>query len=240
MHPNKTIIALVLVAITIVNANAQNEKVQQGLLLKTSTGIRLGGIQILNKRTLSKTRSSTFGVFNITASQGDTLSFTGDNLQSKNIIIADFADKVIYLDPAIQLDEVVVKEYSIKSDIKEVQRGYREKSVFYIGTPHYYYLVLKPMTFIYENFKSEVREARRFNRYARQEMALCQVTARFNDTIIKRAIPINNNQLEDFKLAYMPTLKQINSWDDYQLINYIKSSYADFKKNGADYRCLNL
>ncbi len=240
MRPHKTIMAFILAALALVNANAQSEKVQQGLLLKTGTGIRLGSIQILNKRTLSKARSSTFGVFNITASQGDTLLFTGDNFQSKNVVVTDFADKVIYLEPAIQLDEVIVKEYSIKSDIREVQRGYREKSVFYTGTPHYYYLVLKPMTFIYENFKSEVREARRFNRYARQEMASYQVTARFNNAIMKRAIPIDNSQLENFRLAYMPTLKQINSWDDYELINYIKSSYADFKKNASNYQCLNL
>jgi len=38
--------------------------------------------------------------------------------------------------------------------------------------------------------------------------------------------------LEGFELEYLPTLAQINAWDDYELINYIKNSYEDFEKIG--------
>jgi hypothetical protein len=172
------------------------------------------------------------GVFNIPAATGDTLTFTSDNFQVADFVVTDGADKIVYLTPVIQLDEVVIKEYSLKSDIREVQRGYREKSVFYTGTPHYYYLFLKPMTFIYENFKSEEIDARRFNRYARRELASYKVSERFNDAAIKKVVPLRDTALEDFELAYFPTLVQINSWNDYELINYIRKCYADFKKNG--------
>jgi hypothetical protein len=212
-------------------ANAQNAKSQQGLLYKTGTNIRLGSIQVLNKRSLAKERSSILGVFNILALPGDTLRFSSDNFQSSYFVVTDFVDQIIFLEPVIQLNEVVVKEHSLKNDIREVQRGYREKSVFYTGTPHYYYLVLKPMTFIYENFKSEVIDARRFNRYARRELAYYKVTERFNDAAIKKIVPINDAELEDFELDYFPSLVQINSWNDYDLINYIKSSFADFKND---------
>ncbi len=47
---------------------------------------------------------------------------------------------------------------------------------------------------------------------------------------IKKVVPIKDTELEDFELAYFPTVAQINSWNDYELINYIKSSYEDFKK----------
>jgi hypothetical protein len=209
---------------------AQNTKLQQGLLYKIGTNIRLGSIQVLNKRSLAKARSSILGVFNILAIPGDTLRFSNDNFQSSNFVVTDFADQIIFLEPVIQLNEVVVKEHSLKNDIKEVQRGYREKSVFYTGTPHYYYLVLKPMTFIYENFKSEVIDARRFNRYAKRELAYYKVTERFNDAAIKKIVPIKDAELEDFELDYFPSLVQINSWNDYDLINYIKGSFLDFKK----------
>jgi hypothetical protein len=211
-------------------ADAQTVKVQQGLLLKRGTNIRLGSVQVLNRRSHVKARSNTVGVFNIPATTGDTLIFESDNFQSANFVVTDLADKIVYLQPVIQLNEVVIKEYSLKSDIKEVQRGYREKSVFYTGTPHYYYLVLKPMTFIYENFKSEVIDARRFNRFARRELALFKVSERFNDVAIKKVIPIKDSELEDFELAYFPTIVQINAWNDYELINYIKESYATFTK----------
>ncbi|MDB5115001.1 MAG: hypothetical protein JWQ79_493 [Mucilaginibacter sp.] len=187
-------------------------------------------MMVLNKRTLNSIRSSTIGVFNISAQVGDTLEFKSENYQMTNFIVSDFMDKIVFMEPVIQLDEVVIKENSIKSDIIEAQRGYCEKSVFYTGTPHYYYLFLKPMTFIYENFKSEVKNARKFNKYAKMELTSYQIAERFNDILIKKTIPIKNAELEDFKSKYTPTLSQLNIWSDYDLINYIISSYGDFTK----------
>ena len=149
---------------------AQINNTQQGLILKCTTDIRLGNVQVMNKHSLAKTKSNVVGVFNIAASSGDTLTFNSEGYQEANFIVSDKADQVIYLNPAIQLPEVYIQENSISQDILETKMGYRRKSVFYTGTPHYYYLLLKPMTFIYENFKSEVIEARRFNRYANKEL----------------------------------------------------------------------
>jgi hypothetical protein len=236
----KEIILTYIFLSTLFAADAQTVKVQQGLLLKNGTSIRLGSVQVLDKRSMARARSNTVGVFNIPASIGDTLTFTSDNFQSDDLVVSDFTDKVVYLKPVIQLDEVIVKEYSLKSDIAETQRGYREKSVFYTGTPHYYYLFLKPMTFIYENFKSEVIDARRFNRYARKELAAYKVSERFNEIAIKKVVPIKDAELSHFELAYFPTLAQINGWNDYDLINYIRSCYDDFKKNGLKQNGLNL
>ena len=222
----------ILYLISFVSLNqlfAQN--IQKGILFKNGTSLRIGSVIVLNKRTLTQARSNIYGVFSMSSKAGDTLQFKSDNYQTTEFTVQDFTDKVVFMTPIIQLDEVVIKENSLKSDIKEVQRGYREKSVFYTGTPHYYYLFLKPMTFIYENFKSEVIDARRFNRYARKELAASKVSARFNDESIKRAIPIANSELESFELEYMPTLKQIDAMNDYDLVIYIKSSYENFKKN---------
>lgn len=221
-------------------AAAQNPHVQQGLLLKAGTNIRLGDIAVLNKRSMARTISSTLGVFSIPAVPGDTLVFENYNFQPTDFVVSDLSDKLIYMEPVIQLNEVTVKEYSLMSDIKEVQRGYREKSVFYTGTPHYYYMFLKPMTFIYENFKSEVIEARRFNRFARRELEASKVVARFNNATIKAAVPISDSEIEPFKLTYFPTIEQVNRWNDYDLINYIKASFSDFKRNPVSLKSYNL
>jgi hypothetical protein len=229
----KLIIALFFVFFfSVINtANAQAIKQQVGMLLKNGSDIRLGGVWVLNKRSLVRATSNPAGVFNIAASASDTLSFISDNFQSKDIVVTDLADEIIYLEPAIQLDEVIVKENSLKSDIKEVMRGYREKSVFYNGTPHYYYLVLKPMTFIYENFKSEKIFARRFSKYAARELAANEVNERFNNAKIKKAVPIKDNELEGFELAYSPSVEQLRKMSDYDLIQYIRNCYQDFVKN---------
>jgi hypothetical protein len=231
MTINRILLFCIVTLFVFNKAGAQTAKLQQGLLLKSNTNIRLGSVTVLNKRTLGNARSSMFGVFGILAQPGDTLEFKSDNYQVTNFVVTDLEDKVIFMAPVIQLAEVVIKENSIKSEIKEAQDGYRRKSVFYTGTPHYYYLFLKPMTFIYENFKSEVRDARRFNKYAKRELASYKVAERFNDSTIKKVVPLKDTELEDFKSDYMPTLNQINAWNDYDLINYIKNAYIDFEKS---------
>lgn len=227
----KFILLLVIGVVQLSPLFAQNSQIQNGILFKSGTSLRIGSVIVLNKRTLTQARSNIYGVFKIASKSGDTLQFKSDIYQTTEFTVQDFTDKVIFMTPVIQLSEVVIKENSLKSDIKEVQRGYREKSVFYTGRPHYYYLFLKPMTFIYENFKSEVKDARRFNRYARKELASSKVAARFNDESIKKIIPIADGELESFELEYMPTLKQIDTMNDYDLVIYVESSYKKFKNS---------
>jgi len=220
--------------------SAQIAPRQQGLLLKSGTAIRLGSVQILNKRTRDRAWSGTTGVFAIPAVAGDTINFTSDNFQPVDFVVTDLSDKIIYLQAAIQLNEVVIKENSIKTDIKEVMRGYREKSVFYNGSPHYYYLVLKPMTFIYENFKSEKIFARRFDKYAKRELADYEISARFNDATIKAVVPITDSEMEAFKLTYAPKLEKLRKMSDYDMVDYIRNCYADFKKNAVNKNATGL
>src|ERR1700712_779541 len=118
---SKNIIFLsTVILFTFRGAEAQTLKIQQGLLFKTGTNIRLGSIWISNKRTLAIVKSNTVGVFNITALASDTLEFSGDHYQARNFVVTDFADKIVYMDPVIELQEVVIKENSVKKDIKDV------------------------------------------------------------------------------------------------------------------------
>ncbi|MDN5284710.1 MAG: hypothetical protein JWR38_984 [Mucilaginibacter sp.] len=230
MKPKAIILLLLIYLMPFNGVKAQVAKVQQGLLLKGGTATRLENVDILNKRSRITIKSNTIGVFSITALPGDTLQFEIANYLTTNFIVTDFADKIVYMQPVIELAEVVIKENSLIKDLRETQLGYRKKSVFYTGTPHYYYLVLKPMTFIYENFKSEVKQARRFNRFAKRELTTYEITKRFNDSLIKGVIPIKADEIDDFRVDYAPTLKQLNAMNDYDLINYIKNSYEDYKK----------
>lgn len=225
--------SIICIAIVVV-ASAQQRHVQQGLVLKNASAMRLGSVSVMNKHSGIKVRSNTIGVFSIAAIPGDTLQFTDPNYLSTEFVVTDLSDKIIYLQPVIELAEVVVKGNTLLQEIRETQLGYRKKSVFYTGTPHYYYFFLKPMTFIYENFKSEVKDARRFNRFARRELMANEINKRFNDSLIKQIVPIKGNEIDDFRTDYNPTIQQLNSMNDYDLINYIKNSYQDFKsKNGA-------
>jgi hypothetical protein len=234
MNPKILISLFIIYLMPLGGIKAQIAKVQQGLVLKSGAATRLADVEVLNKRSHITIRSNTEGVFSIVALPGDTLQFSNTNYLAQEFVVTDFADKLIYLQHVIELAEVVIKENSLIKELRETQKGYRKKSVFYTGTPHYYYLVLKPMTFIYENFKSEVKQARRFNRFAKQELTAYEVNRRFNDTLIKKIVPLSANEIDDFRVDYAPTLQRLNTMSDYDLINYIKASYEDYKKKSTE------
>lgn len=211
------------------SAYSQSLHIQQGVVVNSGTNDRLVNIQIMNKHNLYKVKSNTFGLFSIVAQPGDTLEITADNYNTDTSIVMNFLFKKIYLKPSShELKAVVINGSSLKQDLQEAQDGYRRKSVFYTGTPHYYYLVLKPMTFIYENFKSEVKDARRFKKLARRELENDQIYQRFNNYTIKKVIPVKDEELDDFKSIYKPTIKQISAWNDYDMTIYLKKSYKDY------------
>jgi hypothetical protein len=231
MLSNKIILLVSLFLVTDGLVYGQPEKALQGLIYKSGTSLKLGNVQFRNKRNLSSAKSNIYGMFHIAASAGDTLEISCPGYNNNEFIVTDFTDRIFFLKPATALPEVRIIESSIQADLNEVKRGYRKKSVFYTGTPHYYYLVLKPMTFIYENFKSEVKNARKFNRYAIKEMAYYEIAGRFNDLTIKNTIPIKDDELDDFRSDYWPAIEQLRNWTDYDLSVYIMKSYQDFKKD---------
>lgn len=229
MHIRPGAVIWVLMVLAGFHAEGQQDSVQNGLLFKKGTGIRLSGIRVQNKRNSAMTNSTIIGTFSIPARKGDTLEITGDGYENSSSI-TDLNDRIIFLKPQILLSEVVIKENTIGADLNATQNGYRKKGVFYTGTPHYYYLFLKPMTFIYENFKSEVINARRFKRIAKDERAYYEINTRFNQNTIKKVVPIADNEIDGFEEAYWPSLSQIRNWNDYDLDNYIIHSYSDFKR----------
>jgi hypothetical protein len=231
----KKILILSVITFIGIQTSAAQLKMQHGMFLKQGTSIRLGSVQVTNKRLSIKIKSSIYGEFQIPANSGDTLLFSSQGFLSTIMIVSDLQDTIIYMQPIIELSEVNVKANSVKKDLLETQKVYRSKGVFYTGDPHYYYLFLKPMTFIYENFKSEVKNARKFKKYTKRELEYYEISKRYNDSIILKNTPISKDELVAFNVMFMPTYKQYIQYNDYDLIKYIKASYQDFKKGKKDY-----
>jgi hypothetical protein len=69
------------------------------------------------------------------------------------------------------------------------------------------------------------------NKLAEKENEYEEVERRFTNKFIKDVVPIKDEEIEDFKVAYWPKSEQLRSWSDYDLYNYIKRSYELFLKN---------
>ncbi|WP_423148784.1 hypothetical protein [Rubrolithibacter danxiaensis] len=211
-------------------ACGQSIKAQQGVVYNKGTGIRIGKADIFNKRSKFRVSSDGFGSFRILASIGDTLEVSCLGYSTEKFIVNDYKDAIIYIEPTNELEEVVVREKSIREDLREVEEAYRSKGVYYKGKPPVYLLIFKPLTFVHELFGKTAKNARRFNSYAKREIEYHEVARRFNNYTIKNAISIRDEELEDFKTDFWPTAEQINRWNDYDLMNYIKRSYEEFKR----------
>jgi hypothetical protein len=224
----KKVLLLTVLSSFYISAIAQNTTLTNGIVYENKSGVRLANIKIANKKTKSRTITNDIGEFKIPASTGDTLEFSNDLFETKAIVADNSHTTIASLNKIIALKEVVIKENSLRKDLAETQHIYRSKGVFYIGRPHYYYLFLKPMTFIYENFKSEVINARRFKRAAIRDVEGQEISMRFNEQIVQRNTPLDSTQAGEFVIRYWPSIQQVRSWSDYDIVQYIKRSYNNF------------
>ena len=208
---------------------AQETGIQQGVLFKKGTNTRISHAEILNKRTKAKVYSNDFGIFRIQASVADSLEISGPGYLTQKYVVTDFKDAIIFLQYSNLLDEVRIREKTVKQELEEARGEYRSKGVYYNGKPPIYLVIFKPLTFINELVGKGGKQARRFNKFADREIDYYTISARFNNYSIKNAVPIKDEEIEDFKTDYRPTAEQINRWNDYDLITYIRRSYKEFQ-----------
>jgi len=230
----KRFLAIYILIYSVSIANAQAQKNIQGVVFRKGTTVRIGNAKVYNKNPGYSIVTDNLGLFNILASEGDTIKITHDGYLDHEFRVADFKDIFIYLQPSTLLSEVTIRGESVKRGLKEVQDSYRKKGIYYKGKPPIWLLLPfggSPATFFYELFSKDGKRARRFERYAGGELDYYEVSRRFNNTTIKSIVPISDTDLEEFKSAYWPKAEQLKDWSDFDLLKYIKKSYEEFMKN---------
>lgn len=231
---NKRIIAFVLALLTLFlgeQAFSQTIKTQQGAVLKRGSNLRISGASIKNKRSQFSVSSNEMGIFSILASPGDTLEISAIGYMPYPLVVSDFQDAIVYLQEITRLDEVVVTGRSLESDLNEIKDAYRAQGSYYGGKPPVLAYIFSPLSALSDRFGKTGKRARRFENFANQELEYQEVARRFNDLSIKRAVPeIKEEELQDFRSDYLPTAEQIRSWNEYDLVVYIRKSYKEFKE----------
>lgn len=229
----KEIILFLFILNSLTILKAQTQHTFNGVVMQQGAKTRLDSVQIYNKLSRTKVISNSWGAFSIGAKQGDTLEISKRDYELLNIAFTDSLSSILFLKPFMALREVVVYGSSVKYDLSETQRIFRGKGIFYTGRPHYYYLLLKPMTFIYENFNGEVINARKFKKFAKKESDNYDISARFNEAFIKKNAPVRDDEIIHFKSKYKPTIEQVRTYTDYEMIDYIKKSYKEWTSSGG-------
>ena len=232
----KAVLIIFLFVLTITgfannSLQAQQPSVQ-GLIMERSGASRIAEVLVLNNRTGVSTRSNEFGLFRIPASVGDTLCISKTGYSELIVPLLELSDKVLMLQPVIQLSEVKVLGQSKKQELDEIRDQYRKKGSYYAGKPPILAYFFRPLTALYELIGKTPAQARRFNAYYTRELQESEIDRRFNAFAITGITGLEENDLKNFMILYRPGYQDIAEWDEYALINYIKKSLQTFNRTG--------
>jgi len=210
------------------NLKAQ-DFIVKGVVFEKGANIRVALAEITNLRTNLGVGSNDLGYFQLKAKVGDTLLITKRNLTDQRIIIKGTQDILIYLvRESTMLNEVTIVGNTKKQDLAEIKREFQNKGVYKGGKTPLLSVLSNPLNAIYNLFGKDPKNARRFGRYADNEIKQSQIDVYFNQSIIKNNTELRGDTLERYMLDCRPAFDKAQYWNSYDYIKYIKESSKNF------------
>ncbi|KQR72213.1 carboxypeptidase-like regulatory domain-containing protein [Pedobacter sp. Leaf176] len=209
-------------------AEAQ-EFIVKGVVFEKGANARVALANIQNQRTKIGVTSNDLGLFQLKVAVGDTLLIAKTFLNDQRIVIKAQQDILIYLTrSSTMLNEVTIIGNTKKSDLAEIKREFQNKGVYNGGKSSFLSAIFNPLNGLYNLVGKEPKNARRFSRYADNEIKQSQIDVYFNQSIIKNNTSLRGDTLENYMLNYRPDYQKAQSWSSYDYIKYIKDSAKKF------------
>lgn len=211
---------------------AQQEFVLNGVIFQKQNNQRVVNAIISNKNNKITVASNNLGGFSIKATVGDTLKVVKPNYTEYFYTVSGQKDVVIQLSLVIQLSELKIVGQTKKQELDEAMRQYRGQGSYFNGKPPlriFSPISGSPITGFYELFGKTPNQARRFQAFSKIETEQINIDKRFNKTVVKQNTDLTDEQVTVFMDIYRPSSDQIDRWNDYDLIAYIKTSAQQLK-----------
>lgn len=224
----KFIIIFILLTTIGLLAKAQ-DFIVKGVVIEKGSNIRIALSEITNLRTGIGVGSNDIGMFQLKAKIGDTLLVMKRNLIDQRVVVKSQEDIIVYLvRGSTTLDDVTVYGNTKQQDLAEIKREYRNKGVYNGGKTTLLSAIFSPLNALYNLFGSDPKKARRFGRYADNEIKQSQIDVYFNQSIIKNNTELRGDTLEKYMLNCRPEFDKAQYWNSYDYIKYIKESSKKF------------
>jgi len=222
------------------------DKPIQGIVFDMESKQRLTRVYIFNTRTGEGFYNTTKGEFKTNAREGDVLVAALQGYGVDTVSIRTVSTVLFYLKRnSIQLQEVVVRD-SLGTPEERLQNTIEEYNAAYIKGAVGNLLTTGgsnggggaglSINALYSLLSREGRNARQLQKIIERDYRDAMIEYRFTRTLINRVIGISGSKLLDFKQQYKPGYYFIIQANDYELIEYIKKSYASYLENPAAYR----
>ncbi|WP_316770511.1 hypothetical protein [Pedobacter frigiditerrae] len=220
---------LFLVSFPFINAFAQQEFMQSGVVFENGSKIRIALAEVTNLRNGYSVGTNDMGLFSIKSAIGDTLVVIKRGFNDIRVVVSSTKDIILQLNRGgTMLSEVVINGQGKKQTLDAIKRDFKNKGSFYGGKPPILSYVLSPLTAIYELFGRTPKNARRFNKMYVSELQDSHVDQLFNKTTINKETGLTGKELEDFMVNYRPDYEKAKNWTYYDSTKWIKDSFKNY------------
>ncbi len=227
------IAATILCFCLALSASAQQLFTVKGIIFKKNTPITVSQAVVSNgsRKNIAMTMSDDLGDFNIQAEMGDTLVFKKIDYTVQTMVVQSHDNMSVYLQPIIHLNEVNIKDASKRQELNDVLDDYKKKGQYSTLNPSVWSVMNSPLTGLYEMFGKGPEQAKKFRQFTREELEREAVSKRYTRKLVQQVTNMPESEVKDFMLAFTPSYEDIQNWNDYDIINYIKRSYEYFQSN---------
>jgi len=223
---------LIAFAVTLLPATAFSQLLQQinGITFNQKTSGRLAMVTVSNLNHYGIATSNDLGMFAIKVAPGDTLLFIKPGFSERKVLVTTINDVIAYLQPALQLNEVIVRGKTRQMEQKEVLETYRSKGIYYNGKPPVLSFFSSPATALYELFGKGPGRARHFAAQMKIENQQTEINRRYTFELVKRVTQLPDDEVQQFRLAYNPPYPEVLKWNDYEMIQFINRSFDGYNR----------
>lgn len=231
---NTVIIATILCCFSLLAHAQRQEFMLKGVVFRAGNiQQRISKVLVANLNSTGIVTTDDLGVFNIKAALGDTLLFRQKDYADQKVAVTNQSTAMVFMQTNINLGQVDIKGQTKRQELQGVMKEYNSQGIYNNGKPSVASAIFNPLNGLYDLFGSGPKQARRFARFSSAELAQTEVDRRFTKSLVSRITSMKDTvKLQVFVQSYRPSYEDIKIWNDYDLINYIKRSYADFQKNG--------
>lgn len=211
----------------------------QGVVMDRETKQRISRVFVYNAANDDGGYNNTKGEFSLKAKPGDVLIAATEGYFPDTLVVGHKNTVIFNLKrSSIRIQDVSIIVRRNPDDVlKEQQREY--SSIYSKGASPL--LSVGPtgsglsIDALYKLISREGKNARRLQEIIERDYKESVIDYRFTPELVTQTTGLEGDALQDFMYQYRPSYYFILASNDYNLVIYIKSSFAQYKRNpGAD------
>lgn len=218
-------------------AFGQDDRVQiEGIVFDLQTKQRVSRVYLYNVQSDNGGFNNTRGEFTIAVAPGDVIISAVEGYHPDTLIYQNQELLVFNLQrSAIRLQEV--KILGQKDPDKELQRIREEFSTAYtkVGRTDIFSVNEKgaglSIDALYGYISKEGRNARKLQEIIERDYRESVIDYRFTTELVGKTVGLSGEKLKDFMIQYRPNYYFVLSTNEYGMMQYIRSSYAQYLRN---------